>query len=40
MIPSREQFKEFMAFVKNAKQKEDKVNDAFELIWDDDVPTE
>jgi hypothetical protein len=36
MIPTREQFKEFIAFVKNAKEKEDKVNDAFELIWDDE----
>jgi hypothetical protein len=36
MIPSREQFKDFMAFVKNAQEKEDKVNDAFKLIWDDD----
>ena len=36
MTPTREQFKEFIAFVKNAKEKEDKVNDAFQLIWDDD----
>ena len=36
MIPTREQFKEFMALVKNAHEKEDKVNDAFELIWDDE----
>jgi len=36
MIPTRDQFKEFMAFVKNAQEKEDKVNDAFELIWDDE----
>lgn len=34
--PTREQFKVFMAFVKNAQEKEDKVNDAFELIWDED----
>ena len=36
MIPTREQFKEFMAFVQNAQEKEDKVNDAFELIWDEE----
>ena len=36
MTPTREQFKEFMAFVKNAKDKEDKVNNAFELIWNDE----
>ena len=36
MTPTREQFKEFMAYVQNAQKKEDKVNDAFELIWDDD----
>ena len=36
MTPTREQFKEFIAFVKNAQEKEDKVNDAFQLIWDDD----
>ena len=33
MIPTREQFKEFMAYVQNAQKKEDKENDAFELIW-------
>ena len=36
MTPTREQFKEFMAFVKNAQEKEDKVNEAFQLIWDDE----
>ena len=36
MTPSREQFKELMAIIKNAQEKEDKVNDAFELIWDDE----
>lgn len=36
MTPTREQFKEFMAFVKNAQEKEDKGNEAFELIWDDE----
>ena len=25
-----------MAFVKNAQEKEDKVNEAFQLIWDDE----
>ena len=36
MLPTREHFKEFMAFVQNAQEKEDKVNDAFELIWDEE----
>ena len=36
MIPTREQFKEFMTFVQNAQEKEDKVNEAFRIIWDDD----
>ena len=36
MIPTREQFKEFMAYVQHAQEKEDKVNDAFELIWDEE----
>ena len=27
MTPTREQFKEFMAFIKNAQEKEDKVNE-------------
>ena len=36
MIPTREQFKEFIAFVKKAQEKEDKVDEAFRLIWDDD----
>ena len=36
MTPTREQFKELMAIIKNAQEKEDKVNDAFELIWDDE----
>ena len=29
MTPTREQFKELMAIIKNAQEKEDKVNDAF-----------
>ena len=36
MIPTREQFKELIAFVINAQEKEDKVNEAFKVIWDDD----
>ena len=36
MIPTREQFKELMTFIKKAQEKEDKVNDAFKVIWDDD----
>ena len=32
MTSTREQFKELMTFIKNAQEKEDKVNDAFELI--------
>ena len=36
MTPTREQFKEFIAAVKKAQQKEDNLNKAFDLIWDDD----
>ena len=36
MIPTREQFKEFIADIKYAQEKEDKLDKAFELIWDDD----
>ena len=36
MTPTREQFKELMTFIKNAQEKEDKVNDALRIIWDDD----
>lgn len=36
MIPTREQFKEFIAAIKYAQEKEDKLDKAFELIWDDD----
>lgn len=36
MIPTREQFKEYMAYVQNAQEKEYRVNDAFELIWDEE----
>lgn len=35
MTPTCEQFKELMTFIKNAQEKEDKVNDALKLIWDD-----
>lgn len=36
MTPTREQFKEFIAAVQKAQQKEEKLNKAFGLIWDDD----
>lgn len=36
MIPTREQFKEFIAAVKKAQQKEDNLNKALKLIWDKD----
>jgi len=36
MTPTREQFKEFIAAVQKAQQKEDNLNKAFELIWDDE----
>ena len=36
MTPTREQFKELMTFIKNAQEKEDKVNDALRIIWDDE----
>ena len=36
MTPTREQFKEFIAAVQKAQQKEKKLNKAFGLIWDDD----
>ena len=36
MIPTREQFKDFLAAIKYAQEKEDKLDKAFELIWDDD----
>lgn len=36
MTPTHEQFKELMAFIKNAQEKEDKVNDALRIIWDDE----
>ena len=36
MTPTREQFKDFIAAVQKAQEKEVQVNKAFELIWDDD----
>ena len=36
MTPTREQFKEFIAAVQKAQEKEEKLDKAFELIWDDD----
>ena len=36
MIPTREQFKDFIAAIKYAQEKEDKLDKAFGLIWDDD----
>ena len=36
MIPTREQFKDFITAIRKAQEKEEKVNEAFKLIWDDD----
>lgn len=36
MTPTREQFKEFIAAVQKAQQKEENLNKALKLIWDDD----
>ena len=36
MIPTREQFKDFIAAIRKAQEKEEKLDKAFELIWDDD----
>ena len=36
MLPTREQFKDFIDAIKYAQEKEDKLDKAFELIWDDD----
>ena len=36
MLPTRKQFKDFIAAIKHAQEKEDKLDKAFELIWDDD----
>ena len=36
MVPTREQFKDFIDAVLKAQEKEDTLEKAFELIWDDD----
>ena len=36
MTPTRKQFKDFIAAIQQAMQKEEAVNKAFELIWDED----
>ena len=36
MIPTREQFKDFITAIRKAQEKEEKVNEAFKLIWDDE----
>jgi len=36
MTPTREQFKDFIASIMKAQEKEDNLDKAFELIWDDD----
>ena len=36
MIPTREQFKDFIAAIRRAQEKEENLQKAFELIWDDD----
>ena len=36
MLPTREQFKDFISAINYAQEKEDKLDKAFELIWDDD----
>ena len=36
MIPTREQFKDFIAAIRRAQEKEEKMNEAFKLIWNDD----
>ena len=36
MIPTREQFKDFITATKKAQEKDKKLDKAFELIWDDD----
>ena len=36
MLPTRKQFKDFIAAIRHAQEKEDKMDKAFELIWDDD----
>ena len=36
MTPTREQFKDFIAAIRRAQEKDDNLHKAFELIWDDD----
>ena len=36
MTPTREQFRDFIAAIKKAQEKEENLDKAFELIWDDD----
>lgn len=36
MLPTREQFKDFIAAIKYAQEKEGKLDKAFELIWDNE----
>ena len=36
MLPTREQFKDFIALVQNAQEKEGKINEAFKIIWDEE----
>ena len=36
MTPTREQFIDFIAAIKKAQEKEENIDKAFELIWDDD----
>ena len=39
MTPTREQFKEFIAAEQKAQQKEENLNKALKLIWDDAKPS-
>lgn len=36
MTPTREQFKDLIASIMKAQEKEDNLDKAFKLIWDDD----
>lgn len=36
MIPTRKQVKDFIAAIRRTQDKEKKLDEAFELIWDDD----
>ena len=37
MTPTREQFKDFIEAIKTAQEKEDNVNKALGIIWDDQI---